>query len=181
MKEIIIIKVVEFFLENPFREVYLRQLAKELKLSPYATKKYVDLLARENLIISQKKANLRYLRANNSSLFFKHLKIALNIKKLLDSRLIGFLKDKISNLSSIVLFGSLAKGDDTEESDIDIVIIGASKRLNLVQFEETLGKEINTHVFSWSEWKRKMKEDSPFYYEVTIYGIPLYGELPIIK
>ena len=175
---------MRFFLEHPYREIYLRELARELKLSPYAVKKYVDLLIKENLINETKKGNLRYLVANTNNLFFKYLKISLNIKLILNSGLIEFLKENIVNISSIILFGSLAKGEDTEKSDIDIVVIGEKKEkkyLDLEEFERKLKREIKPHIFSWSEWKKKAKEDKPFYYEVIIYGIPLYGELPVVE
>jgi len=181
MKDMLFFKMLKFFLENPFKEVYLRELAKKLKISPFATKKYADMLAKEKLILSQKKANLRYLKSNNSDILFKHLKIALNIKKIRDSGIGEFLKNSIPNLSSIVIFGSIAKGEDAEESDIDLVLIGSKNYINIKKFEDKIQKEINIHIFSWGEWKKKMKDDSPFYYEVISYGIPIYGELPIVK
>ncbi|MEK6855159.1 MAG: nucleotidyltransferase domain-containing protein [Nanoarchaeota archaeon] len=181
MQELKFIKFVEFFIINPYKEVYIRELAKKLKISPFATKKYADVLVKEGLILEEKRANLRYLKANVKNLFYKHSKITYSIRHLLKSELIEFLKRNIANLTSITLFGSLAKGEDNEESDIDLLIIGKEKRLNLSEFENKLNKEITLHFFSWSEWNSKAKEDHPFYYEIINHGIPLYGELPLTK
>ena len=181
MQELKFIKFVEFFLNNPYREVYIRELAKELKISPFATKKYADILVKEGLILDEKKANLRYMKANSNSIFFKHLKISYSLRELLKSGLIDFLKENLANITSIILFGSLAKGEDSDESDIDILIIGKQKHLILSNFEKKLKKEITLHFFSWNEWNEKAKEDNPFYYEVINYGISLYGEIPIVK
>jgi predicted nucleotidyltransferase len=181
MQELKFIKFVEFFLTNPYKEVYIRELAKKLKISPFATKKYADNLIKENLILDEKKANLRYLRANTNNLFYKHLKISYNLRQLLKSELIEFLKSNLANVSSIILFGSLAKAEDSDESDIDILIIGKQKHLELKKFEDKLDKKIALHFFSWSEWNSKAKEDHPFYYEIINHGIPLYGELPLTK
>ena len=181
MGELILIKITRFFLENPYNEVYLRELARKLRLSPFATKKYVDLLIKEGLIKEERKANLRYFSANVSNLFFKHLKISLSINSLLKSSLISYLKENIPNVSSIVLFGSTARGEDSAKSDIDLTVIGGKKSLNLKEFESKIKKEINMHVFSWSQWNKKAEEDKAFYYEVINQGMPLYGELPIIK
>ncbi len=181
MQNLIPLKILNFFLENPYKEVYLRELAKNLKLSPFVTKKYADLLIKEDLIKDERKANLRYFRANSSNLFFKHLKIAFNIDILLKSGLINFLKENLTNLSSIVLFGSIAKGEDNKKSDTDILIIGKEKYLNLRKFEEKINRKITIHIFSWSEWNKKSKQDNAFYYEITTHGIALYGELPLIK
>ncbi|MBS3143853.1 nucleotidyltransferase domain-containing protein [Candidatus Woesearchaeota archaeon] len=181
MHELMLLKVVKFFLENPYEEVYLRQLAKKLKLSPFAIKKYSDLLIKENLIKEEKKANLRYFKANTNNLFFKQLKISNNISIILKLGLIEFLKENVSNVSSIVLFGSMAKGEDDKDSDVDLLIIGKEKHLNLIKIEEKIKKRITPHIISWSEWNKKATEDIAFYHEVVNYGINLYGELPLVK
>lgn len=176
-----IMKIAEYFLDHPYQEVYLRELAKKLKLSTFAVKKYVDFLLKEDFIKEERKANLRYLRANTSNLFFKHVKIALSLKKLIQSGIIDFLKEHTINLSSIVLFGSVAKGEDSLESDIDIVAIGKEKSVSMSAFEKKLGRSINTHFFSWSEWNKEAEKNKAFYFDVIAYGVSLYGELPIVK
>lgn len=179
MRDLILLRLVKFFLENPYREVYLRELAGELKLSPFAVKKYADMLINEGLINEERRANLRYFKANIGP-FFRQLKKALNINVLMKSGLVDFLKDNVSNVSSIVLFGSMAKGEDSKESDVDILVIGKYKHVNLARFEETLGREIAVHLLSWADWGKKAKEDVAFYHEVIIYGTPLYGEAPVV-
>lgn len=181
MQELKFIRFMEFFLINPYEEVYLREIAKKLNISPFAAKKYTDILIKEGLIVDEKKANLRYLKANTFNIFYKYLKISHNIKQLIDSGLADFLKENITNITSIILFGSFAKGDDTKESDIDVLIIGKKSSFNLSKFEKKLKKEISIHFFSWSEWNNKTQKDHPFYYEIINHGIPVYGELPIIK
>ncbi len=175
-----LLKVFRFFMDNPYHQVYLRQLAKKTGLSPFAVKKYADLLVKEGLILEEKKANLRYFKANMSSLFFRHLKIAFNLRTLFKSSLTDFLKQGLSNISSIVLFGSMAKGENDEKSDIDILIIGKEKHLDLEKFEEKLGKDISVHIFSWSEWNKKAKTDKAFYLDIISSGIALYGEKPVV-
>ena len=175
-----LIRIVAYFLENPYEEVYLRELAKKLKLSPFVIKKYADILVNEGIIQEERKANLRYFRANMRNLFFKHLKIAHSINMLTKSGLIHFLKQEIANLSSIVLFGSMAKGEDDRKSDVDLIIIGKEKHLPLSAFEEKIGKKINEHTFLWSRWNKEAKINRAFYFDVIAHGIPLHGELPIV-
>lgn len=181
LKRIIPLEVLKFFLENPYREVYLRELAKNSGFSPFAIKKYVDLLIQEGLVIDEKRANLRYFKADINNTFFRHLKIAFSINLLLKSGLIDFLKENIANVSSIILFGSMAQGRDDKKSDVDILIIGKEKYINLGEFKEKINKEVTLHIFSWSEWNKKAKQDKAFYFEIISHSIPLYGELPLVK
>lgn len=180
MDDTLSFKLLNFFFENSFDEVYLRELARKTKLSPFAVKKYVDIFLTKGLIIEQKRANLRYFKANVSSLLFKHLKIAWNVDKLVESGLIGLVSSN-QGVSSLILFGSMAKGTDDKKSDVDLVVIGGSKSLNISKIETKLGREVNIHVFSWSEWKMQTKTNAAFYSDVIIYGIPLYGELPLVN
>jgi len=181
MKNLPLMQIAAFFLKNPYTEIYLRQLAKELKLSPYSVMRNIDLLIKENLIKEERRANLRYFKADTDGLFFRHLKIAFNVGTLSKTGIIDFLKENISNISSIVLFGSIAKGEDDKKSDVDMLVIGKEKYFDLGQFEEKLGRRITLHVYSWSDWNKKAKQDSAFYYDIISYGIPLYGELPIMR
>ena len=63
----------------------------------------------------------------------------------------------------------------------DILVIGKEKQLNLDQFEKIIGKEINLHIFSWSEWNKQAEQNKAFYFEIIIYGVPLHGEMPLVK
>ncbi|MBI3334379.1 nucleotidyltransferase domain-containing protein [Candidatus Pacearchaeota archaeon] len=181
MEERLFLKTIKYFLEKPYEETYLRELAKKLKISPFAAKKYASILLKENLITEERKGNLRYFKASTNNLFYKHLKISLNIKRILDSGLIGFIQDNIVATSSIILFGSVAKGEDNEKSDIDILIIGKDHNINFRDFEKRLGRTINTHIMMWNEWKKDYKSNRAFYYDIIAYGIPLYGGLPLVK
>jgi hypothetical protein len=180
MRDLMLIRMAEFFFENSYQEFYLRELAKKLKMSPFAAKKYADLLVKEGLIKEERKANLRYFRANMNSLFFRQLKIAFNVNKLAKSGLIEFLRENLQAVSSVTLFGSMAKGEDDGNSDVDLLIIGKDKRLDPSRFEDKIGKRITTHIFSWSEWNRQAVRNRAFYSDVISHGIPLYGERPIV-
>jgi predicted nucleotidyltransferase len=180
----IIPKVLQYFLENSYKEIYLRELARKLKISPYSVKKYCDVLSNGDLIVEERKANLRYFKANMGSLFFKFLKITNNIKNIENCGIIAFLKENLAGVSSITLFGSMARGENDEKSDMDLLIIGKKKKSgypDLNDFKNKLSMEITMHLFSWDEWNEQAKENKAFYSDIIKYGIPLYGELPLIK
>ena len=96
---------------------------------------------------------------------------------------VEFLIDEKNNELLRFLIGDIRDKDRLNRAfnDIDIVIIGKEKNLEIYDFKKKLNREINIHFFSWSEWNKKAKEDNPFYYEVINKGIALYGELPIVR
>lgn len=181
MQDLLFIKFLNHFIDNPYEEVYLREISRKMKISPYAVKRYADILVKEGLLLEQKKANLRYFRPNVNSLFFKSLKLSFNLREIIKSGLIEYLKEKVSGLSSIVLFGSMAKGENDKKSDCDILVIGKETKESMSHIEKKMGREINIHFFSWTEWNAQIKKNKAFYFDVVTYGKSLYGEMPVIK
>ena len=85
----------------------------------------------------------------------------------------NFLKERYSN---VVLFGSIAKGVDDTESDLDMVCIGNKKKYDLYEFEKKLGREINLHVSDLEQWSKTKMNNKAFYQDVISNGINLIGE-----
>ena len=80
------------------------------------------------------------------------------------------------DIVKIILFGSVARGDDTEESDIDILIITAnsdelSDKINSAAVDIILEKDefISPHVMSEEHFNKTI--DYPFLTNVLKEGI----------
>lgn len=175
---LLILKALRFFIDNPYKEIHLREFSRKLKISPNSSQRFLNLFLKEKLIKEERKANLRYFKANLDSLVFRFIKKTHSIKKIEDSGIIDYLKNR--GFSNIVLFGSVAKGLDDEKSDIDIVCIGPNKKIALNDFYAKLSKEINAHFFTLAEWKKQKQENKAFYQDVISTGINLIGETAII-
>lgn len=173
-----ILNALNFFIENPYEEIHLREFARRLKISANSAQRFLKIFLDENLIKEERRANLRYFKANIDSIVFRNIKITFSLKELEDSGLIKLLKE---NYSNVVLFGSVAKGTDDKNSDIDLVCIGLNKKIDLFPFQKKLSKEINTHIFTLAQWKEQKKENKAFYQEVISTGIKLIGEIPILN
>ena len=50
-------KILEFFLKNPTKKTYLKELAKILEISPRSVKIYCDIFEKDNLIYREVKGN----------------------------------------------------------------------------------------------------------------------------
>jgi len=173
---LLILKALEFFIENPYDEIYLREFSRKLNISPNTSQRFLDLFLKEDFIKEEKRANLRYFKANLDNPVFRQIKITYSIKKIKDSGLIDYLG---GYFSSAILFGSIAKGVDDDKSDVDLVCIGPNKKLSLHTFEEKLKREINLIVFNIGQWKKQKKENKAFYQDVIVNGINLIGEIPL--
>ena len=174
-------KLLCFLFENPYEEFYLRELARKANISIFSAKKLVDEMVKDGILVESRKGNMRYFKANLSNLFFKHLKISFSLKRIMESGLIEYLKENIPAISSITLYGSVAKGEDDKKSDIDLLVIGQKKKIDLSRFEKKIGREIRIIVMKWAEWRKLAGENKAFYREIIANGIALYGEKPVIE
>jgi len=110
------------------------------------------------------------------------LKISLSIAGITESGLVDELTAAYPQITSITLFGSVAKGTDNPSSDIDILIISRKPiRLKPLAAEKRLERELSVVKYVHPDWRKKAKIDKAFYDGVIIEGMSLYGELPVVK
>ena len=120
------------------------QLAKRIGVSQTAIAKALPLLVKEELVKQeQDKESGRYaIELNRDNPLVISLKRAENLKMLYESSLPQYLYDSLPG-TTIILFGSYSRGDDTATSDIDIAVIGIKeKELDLSSFTKKLGRDI---------------------------------------
>ena len=134
--------IKEYFFVNPIAKLRVREIERTLKLPLPSIIRYCKELEKENILAIAKTGNVNFYTANRGSEKYLLEKKLYNIKKLYDSGLIEFLRRELSN-PAIVLFGSFARGEDTEESDIDLYIETPSKKkVSLQRFERLLKRNI---------------------------------------
>ncbi len=176
-----LLKSLGFFVDNPYEEIHLREFSRRLNISVNTAQRFLGVFLEENLIKDERKANLRYFKANLDSIVFRNIKITFSLRDLEKTEIINSLKKEVSHL---VLFGSVAEGRDDINSDIDLIVVSSNKKKisKLIDnSQKKLNRELNVHIFSWVEWKKKFRENKAFYREVIIRGINLIGDLPIIE
>lgn len=174
-------RALEFFLRHPSQEVYLREYGRILKISPNSAQRFLERFVAQGYLIEQRRGHLRYFKANLSSLTLRQLKITSSLKELESNGTLSLLQ--ASGASHALLFGSVAEGKDDEESDIDILVIASAKeevRKAVLMIQKRLSREVNTYIFSWSEWKGQAKTNKAFYLDAITKGIALIGEKPLV-
>ncbi len=136
-------KVLRFFLQYPSTEVHLRELSRKTKVShPWVCKTVKELLKR-GIVVSRKAHGLLLVKADRESSRFLALKRCLNLYSLTECGLVEYLVESYGRPAAIVLFGSYSRGEDIEQSDIDIAVI-TDRKLNLeyARFEKPLQRHI---------------------------------------
>ena len=138
----------EMFFVSPTKKYYLMDISRSIGLAHTSVKKNLDKLVRLGLIIEsvEKKGKRKFpfYKANINNRLFKKEKIIYNLSSILDSGIIEFIEEKLMP-NSIVLFGSYKRGEDIEDSDIDIFVECKDEKLDLNKFEKKLNRKVQLH------------------------------------
>ena len=136
--------VLQYFLRHPTQVVHLRELSRKLKISFPWVRKLVLQFAKDQLLLLQKEGPLVQVRANRDNPLFLGLKRSYNLFSLYKCGLIEALVESYGHPEALILFGSYARGEDSETSDIDLAIISQKHpHLELLPFEKKLQRKIH--------------------------------------
>ena len=67
----------------------------------------------------------------------------------------------------IYLYGSLSRGEDVENSDVDLLVIGEANEPDIVkEIKSKINRETKIQIFSRMEWSQLERRDRAFYERV---------------
>lgn len=150
-----------------------REIAKLLLVSPTAISKTVKNLIEKRLARIQKTKTINFVSFNRDEARAINLKRVENLKIIYLSGLSDYLEEQLAG-STIVLFGSFSKGEDTNTSDVDLAVIERKdKILNLEPYEKTIHRKININFYdSWKSIHKHLKNN-------ILNGIILHGSVEL--
>jgi len=175
------LKVLSLFLENPHEGYYLRESARLLGMDPMTVRRSLKLLVEDGFLTKFEDKNRTIYKANLENPALRYLKISYNLSFLQEKNVVDFILRRMKSVTSIVLFGSFAKGENDENSDVDILVISMDKNKPTAELAEILGRDVNLINFTPAQWSNQAKNNRAFYMDIIADGIPLYGIKPVVE
>ena len=166
----------DYFLLNPTTRLRVRQIERELKVPLPSVIRYTKELETEGILQKVVISGVIFFMANRASPLFLQEKKIFNLRNVYNSGLIDFLVREYSN-PTIILFGSYARGEDIESSDMDIYLESSqSTRKDIGIFEKGLHRKIELFIYKKISFiKNKELANN------IINGITLHGFLEVLK
>ncbi|MDO8643026.1 MAG: nucleotidyltransferase domain-containing protein [Candidatus Woesearchaeota archaeon] len=135
-------RILQEFFDFPMKQFHLRELSRRTNLAQPSVLNHLKALMKDGFIIKEKTGLYPTYRAQRDTERFKTHKKAAIFMRLFESGLIDALYDACMP-DTIVLFGSVAKGEDTETSDIDLFVQAPPKKVDLTRYEKILHRTIS--------------------------------------
>lgn len=145
----------------PEKSWYLSELAAHLDTSPSSLQRELEALAGSGILERKQDGRRTYYRAQTTSPVFQELRALFSktagIVPLLTSELALF----SGRIKWAALYGSMARGEEQTQSDIDMLIVGPLGMTELLpalrKVEQQFGREVNVTRYSESEFVAKRR------------------------
>lgn len=151
-------------------QVSVNETASRLALSKGLVSKYLDLLAKAGMA---RQHNGKFTIIEDSPLV-KGIKVLLNLQRIPAS----FFK-RYPFVKAVGVYGSCAKGENTEESDLDVwILINKAEEAAQAALTSELNKKIENVkplLLSKAKLEQLKKEDPLFFYALAFGSIAIYG------
>ena len=152
------ITILRYFIEHSSSKFYLAQLTKNVKLSKVSIIKALEKLSSAEFLIMEQVGRALLYSLNNNNTQIKELKKFFTISYALQA-----LKDFKNIDCEIYLYGSSARGENDEKSDIDILIITNKKNEIKDQLSKIKNEKIKILTITQMEYANLFRKDKPFY------------------
>lgn len=159
-------KLLTALCSKPNAQLFLRELSRNLAISVGTVQRELAALAAYGLVLRVERGNQVFYSINQSHPITPEL-ISLLRKT---SGLYFALREVFESFKGVVqyaaVYGSFAKGTETPESDVDLLILGSLKVEDLLEklapLEQQLGRMINPTIYSPEEFQTKLRSRNHF-------------------
>ena len=156
-------RVLALIFGQPERSFYTSEIIRSVRSGTGAVERELSRLLSSGLVCVERIGNQKHYRANQGSPIFKELR-GLVVKTVgVAEPIRKSLRPYADAIKTAFVYGSVAKGTDTAQSDIDLMVIG--DELNYSDLytaaqsaEEKLRRKVNPTFLSPVDWQRKASD-----------------------
>jgi predicted nucleotidyltransferase len=165
-------RVLALLFGQPERSFYTAELIRLAGSGSGAVQRELARLEQSGLVTTQRTGNQKHYRANRQSPIFSELRSIVQKTVGLAVPLGQALEPYRAKIGAAFVYGSVAKGEDTAGSDIDLMVIGENLTYSdlyggLQAAERVLDRTINPTFMTPSEWRKKRRQSNSFVSKIS--------------
>lgn len=168
-------QILKLILENsPLKHWHFEDFVKQTNMTRAAINKWTKRYQKEGLIkrVKERKKFPYYTAGINNPVYQSKKRLFL-LNQLHSSGLISYLLS-LKDVKTVIIFGSVARGDWYKDSDIDIFVFGKPKKIEKYKYELQLKRNIELHTF---KSKHEIKEVKTGLIDNIINGYIIKGKI----
>ena len=151
-------RILEFFLDNPSKEMRMTDIIAATGLAKLSVMKWTKELAKHKFFstLTIGRTNLYSLNKGNPSV--RQFRVLYNV---------DYVNGKIGEMEEgvqVFLYGSFARGENMEKSDIDLLVIG--KNRDVIRKLRKMDTRIKVSFYTPIEWSMTSRKDKTFFENV---------------
>jgi predicted nucleotidyltransferase len=160
-------RVLALLFGSPDRTFYGNEVIKFAACGNGAVQRELVRLESSGLIVSKEVGNQTHYQANHASPVFAEMKSLVSKTFGVADLLRRALSGQRAQIEKAFIFGSVASGEDTSVSDLDLMIVSNTLSHSelfsaLESAEGQLGRKINPTVYTTSEFATRIAEGNAF-------------------
>jgi predicted nucleotidyltransferase len=154
-------RVLALIFGHPERSFYTSEIVKTLRSGTGGVERELSRLEQSGLVSVKRIGNQKHYQANRDSPIFEELRGIVLKTTGLTGPLQQSLAPFTDKIKTAFVYGSVAKGTDTAQSDIDLMVIGddlgyADLYAALQTAESVLHRPVNPTFVTVEDWRRKV-------------------------
>lgn len=174
--------VLALLFGQPGNSFYTREIVRRVGTGGSQVHKDLERLTGAGLILREPRGNLVFYRANPDAAVYPELVGLVGKSFGIADQLRRCLEPVASRIQCAIIFGSVARGEQRADSDVDLLLIGdvrlSELALALHEAEEALGMRISPTLMTAEECKLRRRNDDYFVKNVLAGElITLWGTL----
>jgi len=163
-------RILGLLLLHPEQSYHVRELARLTNTSAGTLHKELSKLSDAGILQGKKVGNQQHYSANVQCPIFDELASIFRKTSGLVDVIAGALSSVKNQIQFAIVFGSVARGEQQANSDIDVMVIGDIGFGDVVTLlhdsQATLKREINPVVYSMASFKSRVEKNDSFIHAI---------------
>lgn len=158
-------RVLTAILSDPDRTHTLEELLSLAAAGRGNTQRQIERLVASGVLKEEpRRGRQRSIKANTDYFLYQELNSIARKTFGVAEPLRAALRRFGADIHEAFVFGSVARGTDTERSDVDLVVVGTASLLDLSlvmdSLEQEIGRRVHLSMYGPDEWRELLAQDS---------------------
>ena len=165
-------RVLALIFSHPERSFYTSEIVRNVGSGVGAVDRELSKLERSGLVSVERIGNQKHYRANQAAPIFEELRGLVEKTVGLAEPIKKSFEPYADSIKSAFVYGSVAKGTDTANSDIDLMVIGddlnyADLYTAAQSVESKLRRKVHSLFLSPEDWRRKTSDKGSVFNKIS--------------